>query len=123
MSTRWGMELVVVARMSKSGNYNVFGVIWVLPTFPNTITVPGHVPIFWIDIHMICLMPQGLLTASFLACYFREGMLGIVGLKMTKIVLNQNTLAIAVRMEHSITTRVITELILVTLGPTTPHER
>jgi hypothetical protein len=50
-------------------------------------------------------------------------MLGIVGLKMTKIVLNQNTLAIAVRMEHSITTRVITELILVTLGPTTPHER
>jgi hypothetical protein len=92
--------------MPKPGNYNVFGVIQVLATFP-TITVPGYVPIFRIDRH-ICLMPQGLLIASFLACYFQEGMLGIVVIKMLKIVLNQNTLAIAVQMEHSITTRGIT---------------
>jgi hypothetical protein len=53
-------------------------------------------------------MPQGLLIASFLACYFQEGMLGIVGIKMAKIVLNQNTLAIAVQMKHLITIRGIT---------------
>jgi hypothetical protein len=35
-------------------------------------------------------------------------MLGIVLIKMIKIVLNQNTLAIAEQMEHSITTRGIT---------------
>jgi hypothetical protein len=68
------MEVVVIAWMLKSGNYNVFVVVWVIVTF-TTIMVPGNVPIFWIGSD-IFLVPYGLLLiAIFSACYFQERML------------------------------------------------